>query len=154
MHLSNIFQYIDFLDNNMALSTLCMVSLNIGLRHLIQDIPKSADIILGLKPMRILAAFSIFYMATRNFKYSIIGTVLFFIFIKLFLNNESKLNMLPKNMNDSSKKEITNNELNIVKEGLESFNTLNEFTEFKGKLKDVNVILSKLANASSLKIVN
>ena len=154
MDLSNIYQYTNFLDNNMALSTLCMVSLNVGLRHLIQDIPKSADIILGLKPMRILAAFSIFYMASRNFKYSIIGTLLFFIFIKLFLNNESKLNMLPKNMNDAPKKEIVGDELNLVKEGLESFNSFGEFTEYKGKLKNVNAVLSKLSNASSLKIIN
>ena len=93
-------------------------------------------------------------MASRNFKYSIIGTLLFFIFIKLFLNNESKLNMLPKNMNDAPKKEIVGDELNLVKEGLESFNSFGEFAEYKGKLKNVNAVLSKLSNASSLKIIN
>ena len=84
----------DNLLNNLASNSIfngsIMLLSNIGGKYLALDFPKNLDQLFHKYAiLRYLILFSIFFLATREIKISILLTLLYFIIIKFIINEES-----------------------------------------------------------------
>ena len=84
----------DSLLNNIASNSLfngsIMLLTNIGGKYLALDLPKNLDQMFHkYSILRYLILFSIFFMATRDIKISVLLTLLYFIVIKFIINENS-----------------------------------------------------------------
>ena len=78
------------LSNNKLFGGAVMLLTNIGGKYLAQELPTNLEkIFSNYFILRYLVLFSIFFMATRDIKISILLSLLFFIFIKFFINENS-----------------------------------------------------------------
>ena len=67
-----------------------MLLMNIGGKYLAMDLPKNLDsLFVNYAFLRYIVLFSIFFMATRNIKISLLLTLLYFIIIKFIINEKS-----------------------------------------------------------------
>ena len=78
------------LSNNKLFAGSIMLITNIGSKYLVLDMPQTIEkLFSSYIILRSLVIFSIFFMATRDIKISILLTLLFFIIIKYFINDKS-----------------------------------------------------------------
>ena len=78
------------LSNNKLFGGAVMLLTNIGGKYLAQELPTNLEkMFSNYFILRYLVLFSIFFMATRDIKISILLSLLFFIFIKFFINEKS-----------------------------------------------------------------
>ena len=94
-----MFLYLDNLFNKLNANTyfigLMMLLLNIGSKYIIQDMGKSVDYFFNLIVIRRLVIFTIFFVATRDVKASIILTACFVVIALELFNEKSKNCILP-----------------------------------------------------------
>jgi hypothetical protein len=98
------------LSNNKLFSGCIMLLTNIGGKYLIMDLPDNMEKLFSKYfILRVLVLFSIFFMATRDIKSSILLSLVFFIVIKYFINEKSSF-CLVSSENINSNKKITEDE--------------------------------------------
>jgi len=86
------------LSNNKIFSGCILLLTNIGGRYLSIDFPKNVDAIFNqFFILRCLVLFSVFFMATRDIKTSLLLTLFFFIIIHFFINEKSTFCLINKN---------------------------------------------------------
>jgi len=96
------------LSNNKLFSGCIMLLTNIGGKYLIMDLPDNMEKLFSKYFfLRILVLFSIFFMATRDIKSSILLSLLFFIVIKYFINEKSSFCIVKS---ENSQNKITEDE--------------------------------------------
>jgi hypothetical protein len=116
------------LSNNKLFGGAVMLLTNIGGKYLAQELPTNLEkMFSNYFILRYLVLFSIFFMATRDIKISILLSLLFFIFIKFFINENSTFCLV----SNDDKIQLINNKISredyekakiVVKE----FNNLNK----------------------------
>lgn len=98
------------LSNNKLFGGCIMLLTNIGGKYLIMDLPDNMEKLFSKYfILRLLVLFSIFFMATRDIKSSILLSLLFFIVVKYFINEKSSF-CLVSSENISNNKKITEDE--------------------------------------------
>ena len=98
------------LSNNKLFGGCIMLLTNIGGKYLIMDLPDNMEKLFSKYFfLRILVLFSIFFMATRDIKSSILLSLLFFIVVKYFINEKSSFCLVSAE-NISNNKKITEDE--------------------------------------------
>ena len=98
------------LSNSKLFSGCIMLLTNIGGKYLIMDLPDNMEKLFSKYfILRVLVLFSIFFMATRDIKSSILLSLLFFIVIKFFINEKSSFCIVSSESINSNKK-ITEDE--------------------------------------------
>jgi hypothetical protein len=86
------------LSNNKLFSGCLMLMTNIGGKYLMLEFPDNIEKIFSTYfILRYIVLFSIFFMATRDIKISILLTLLFFIIIKFAINEKSSFCLLKNN---------------------------------------------------------
>ena len=91
------------LSNSPLFNGSIMLLSNIGGKYLALDLPKNIDVLFeNYAILRYLILFSIFFIATRDIKISVLLTLFYFIFIKFLLNENSRFCLLKEN-NDKKK---------------------------------------------------
>lgn len=81
--------------NNSLFNGSIMLLSNIGGKYLALDLPKNLDEIFHKYALlRYLILFSIFFLATRDIKISVLLTLLYFIIIKFIINEKSNFCLL------------------------------------------------------------
>jgi len=91
------------LSNSKLFSGCIMLLTNIGGKYLIMDLPNNMEKLFSKYfILRILVIFSIFFMATRDIKSSILLSLLFFIVVKYFINEKSSF-CIVKSENNNNK---------------------------------------------------
>ena len=115
------------LSNSKLFSGCIMLMTNIGGRYLAQEMPDNVEKIFSkYSIIRYLVLFSVFFMATRDIKTSILLSLLFFIVIKFFVNEKSTFCVV----NDIKvEKKITPDEAMRAKDLLEKFQLQNKGTK-------------------------
>jgi hypothetical protein len=111
------------LSNSKLFSGCIMLMTNIGGRYLAQEMPDNVEKIFSKYTIiRYLVLFSVFFMATRDIKTSILLSLLFFIVIKFFVNEKSTFCVV----NDIKiEKKITPDEAMRAKDLLEKYKLQN-----------------------------
>jgi hypothetical protein len=108
------------LSNNKIFAGCILLLTNIGGRYIALDFPKNIDALFtNYFILRCIVFFSIFFMATRDIKTSILLSFLFFILIHFFLNENSTFCLI-NNKNDKNK--ITSEEYEKAKEIINKYN--------------------------------
>jgi hypothetical protein len=97
------------ISNNKLFSGCVMLLTNIGGKYLSIDLPNNIEKLFSKYfILRLFVLFSIFFMATRDIKSSILLSLLFLIVIKFFLNEKSFFCLIPiENENLNINKKIT-----------------------------------------------
>ena len=96
------------LSNNKLFGGAVMLLTNIGGKYLAQELPTNLEkMFSNYFILRYLVLFSIFFMATRDIKTSILLSLLFFIFIKFFINEKSTFCLV----SNDDKNHIINNKI-------------------------------------------
>ncbi len=80
---------------------IMMILLNIGSKYFVQELGSSLDAFFNIKIIRRLLIFTVFFVATRDVKTSIILTAAFIILALELFNEKSKMCILPKNIIDA-----------------------------------------------------
>jgi hypothetical protein len=95
------------MSNNKLFSGCIMLLTNIGGKYLALDLPSNLEKIFSKSQLlRFLVIFSIFFMATRDIKIAFLLSLLFYIVIKYFINENSTFCMMKDiNMVNNFKKE-------------------------------------------------
>ena len=92
------------LSNNKLFSGCIMLLTNIGGKYLLMDIPDNMEKLFSKYfILRVLVLFSIFFMATRDIKTSILLSLLFFIVMKFFINEKSSFCLISNENIDNNK---------------------------------------------------
>lgn len=108
------------ISNNKLFGGAIMLLTNIGGKYLALELPTNIEKLFSTYSiLRYLVLFSIFFMATRDIKTSILLALLFFIFIKFFINEKSTFCLLSK---DNESNIITKNEYENAKNIVEKYN--------------------------------
>lgn len=102
------------LSNSKLFNGCIMLLTNIGGKYLAQEMPNNIEKIFETNfILRYLVLFSVFFMATRDIKISVLLSLLFFIIIKYFINENSSFCVISdKNIN---KNKVTFEEYNKAK---------------------------------------
>lgn len=105
------------LSNNKLFGGCIMLLTNIGGKYLAIELPTNIDKIFSNSAiLRYMVLFSIFFMATRDIKNSILLTLLFFIIIKFFINEKSTFCLIK-----SEEKKISQEEFEKAKNLVEKY---------------------------------
>merc|ERR1712216_562920 len=126
MGMNNILNFFDTLCSKINKNTyfigMSMLLLNIGSKYLINEMGYSIDYFFSLKVIRRLVIFTLFFVATRDFKVSIILTACFIIIALELFNEKSKNCILPKSIIELIDKDrdgkISNEEIQKAKRAL------------------------------------
>lgn len=111
------------LSNSKLFSGCLMLLTNLGGKYLAMELPNNLDkIFINNFLLRYLVLFSIFFMATRDVKISILLCFLFFIIIKFFINENSTFCLI----NTSKNIPISKNEFENAKEIINKYNLENK----------------------------
>lgn len=109
------------LSNNKLFGGAVMLLTNIGGKYLAQELPTNLEkMFSNYFILRYLVLFSIFFMATRDIKTSILLSLLFFIFIKFFINEKSTFCLV----SNDDKNKISIEDYEKAKIVVEKFNNL------------------------------
>jgi len=108
------------ISNNKLFGGAIMLLTNIGGKYLALELPTNIEKLFSTYSiLRYLVLFSIFFMATRDIKTSVLLALLFFIFIKFFINENSTFCLLSKDIQSNI---ITKNEYENAKNIVEKYN--------------------------------
>lgn len=116
------------LSNNKLFGGAVMLLTNIGGKYLAQELPTNLEkMFSNYFILRYLVLFSIFFMATRDIKTSILLSLLFFIFIKFFINEKSTFCLVSNDdKNQVINNKISREEYEKAKIVIEKFNNSNK----------------------------
>jgi hypothetical protein len=105
------------LSNSKLFGGCIMLLTNIGGKYLVMELPDNMEKLFAkYSILRILVLFSIFFMATRDIKSSILLSLLFFIVVKYFINEKSSYCLISKEDIDINvNKKITEDDYNKAK---------------------------------------
>ncbi len=79
------------LSNSPLFNGSIMLLSNIGGKYLALDMPKNIDVLFeNYAILRYLILFSVFFIATRDIKISVLLTLFYFIIIKFLINENSR----------------------------------------------------------------
>lgn len=107
------------ISNNKLFAGCIMLLTNIGGKYLVYEMPTNIEkLFVNYLFLRYLVIFSIFFMATRDIKTSVLLSLLFFIVVKFLVNEKSTFCII----SDDPKKIITSDEYNNAKNILEKYN--------------------------------
>ena len=87
--------YFQYLNSSTYFIGFMMILLNIGSKYFMQEIGTSIDYIFSNKLLRRLLVFTVFFVATRDVKNSLIMTFIFVIVVMELFNEKSKNCILP-----------------------------------------------------------
>lgn len=108
------------LANSKIFAGCIMLMSNIGGRYLSLDMPNNIEkLFSSYYILRCIVLFSIFFMATRDIKISIVLSLLFFIITKFFINEKSSFCLLDKG---EKKNIVTLEDYNKAKEIIDEYN--------------------------------
>ncbi len=108
------------LSNNKIFAGCILLMTNIGGRYLAMDFPKNVDAIFTKYfILRCIVLFSIFFMATRDIKTSLLLSLLFFIVINFFINENSTFCLMKNNKRENET--ISLEEYNRAKEIIDKY---------------------------------
>ena len=114
------------LSNNKLFCGCLMLLTNIGGKYLSLELPTNIDKIFTSNfILRYLVLFSIFFMATRDIKTSVLLSLLFLIILKYFINENSTFCLI-KNDEINLKKEVNDNKI-TEEEYLKAKEILNKY---------------------------
>ena len=101
--------YLTIIGNN-KLFIGCLVALmNLGSKYLILDMPSNIDkIFANFFILRMIVLYTVFFMATRDIKISLLLLLLFIIIVKFILNEKSTFCCVNFNGLNSSELEYSN----------------------------------------------
>ena len=88
------------LNNNNYFIGIMMILLNIGSKYFMQEFGTTVDFVLNIKIIRRLLIFTVFFVATRDIKTSLILTGVFIIITLELFNEKSQFCIIPKNIID------------------------------------------------------
>jgi hypothetical protein len=109
------------LSNNKLFSGSLMLLTNIGSRYLMLEFPDNIDkLFSNYQILRYIVFFSIFFMATRDIKISLLLSLLFFIIIKYAINEKSSFCVLKEKKIQKNK--ISIEQYNKAKEIIQKYN--------------------------------
>ena len=91
-------RFFDKLNTSNYFIGIMMILLNIGSKYLVKDFGSSIDFFFSIKIIRRLLIFTVFFIATRDVKTSIILTAAFIIIALELFNEKSKRCILPKHI--------------------------------------------------------
>ena len=92
------------LSNNKLFGGCIMLLTNIGGKYLAMEMPTNIEkLFSNYFILRYLVLFSVFFMATKDVKVSILLSLLFFIIIKFFVNEKSHFCLIKSETNKISK---------------------------------------------------
>ena len=92
------------LGNSPLFNGSIMLLSNIGGKYLALDLPQNIDVLFQQYALlRYLILFSIFFMATRDIKISVLLTLFYFIIIKFLINEKSHFCILKQKEKDNKK---------------------------------------------------
>ena len=119
------------LSNNKLFGGAVMLLTNIGGKYLAQELPTNLEkMFSNYFILRYLVLFSIFFMATRDIKMSMLLTLIYFILIKYLINEKSSFCII---------KEQTNSEQKIKKEEFEKAKLIiNKYIKDNKELENQN----------------
>ena len=102
-----------------------MLLSNIGGRYLAIDIPQNIEVLFSkYMLLRLIVLFSIFFMATRDIKISLVLLLFFYIILKFFMNENSRFCIFPGAKFDNKK--ISEEEYKKAKEIIENYSKENK----------------------------
>ncbi len=111
------------MSNNKLFSGCIMLLTNIGSKYLAIDLPSNLEkLFTEYSILRFFVIFSIFFMATRDIKISVLLGLLFVIIIKYFINEKSTFCLIRNEKN----KEITQDEYKKAMDIINNYNSLNK----------------------------
>ena len=85
-------EFIQFwINNNKIFHGCIMILMNLGSKYIAQDIPDYIEDFFKTKELRIFFVFCVVFISTRDFKISILITLIFILLFKFLLNNSSNL---------------------------------------------------------------
>lgn len=85
------------LSNSPIFNGSIMLLSNIGGKYLALDLPKNLDVLFeNYAILRYLILFSVFFIATRDIKISVLLTLFYFIVIKFLINENSRFCIIEK----------------------------------------------------------
>ena len=126
------------LSNNKLFCGCLMLVTNLGGKYLALELPTNIEkIFTSNLILRYLVLFSIFFMATRDIKTSLLLSLLFFIILKYFINEKSTFCLI-KNDEINLKNELTNNKISM-EEYLKAKEILNKYYQ-EGKENNLRII--------------
>jgi len=91
-------ELINRLNNSKLLLGLFIILMNVGSRYVVQDMPKAVNRLLMHPITRLIVTFGIVYVSTRDIEISLFLTLLFVLFTKYLLHEESAYCILPKHI--------------------------------------------------------
>jgi hypothetical protein len=117
----------DIILNSVASSRifngLIILITNLGGKYIALDMPTNIDFLFSnYFILRLLVMFSVFFMATRDIKMSILLLLLFLIIIKFFINENSTFCLYKNDLNNKIKEEDFNKAQIIIKKYLKENN--------------------------------
>ena len=86
------------LNQSSYFAGIMMILLNIGGKYFVQEFGTTIDYIFNIKIIRRLLLFTVFFVATRNVKTSLILTAVFVVLALELFNEKSQMCVIPKNM--------------------------------------------------------
>ena len=108
------------LNNNTIFVGLLTLILNMGSKSISFKLNKKQEHLFKGSVMRTILIFAVFFTTTRNIFLAIGLTVLFYLLVNHFLNDESKLCIMPEKLKEFEKVIDTNNDGVISAEELEN----------------------------------
>jgi uncharacterized membrane protein len=112
------------LSNSKLFSGCIMLLTNIGGKYLALDMPVNVEkLFSNYSILRYLVIFSIFFMATRDVKISLVLSLLFFIVVYFFINEKSSFCFIKE---DTTKNKITKEEFMRAQELINKYNNDNK----------------------------
>ena len=88
------------LSNSPIFNGSIMLLSNIGGKYLALDLPNNIDVLFeNYAILRYLILFSVFFIATRDIKISVLLTLFYFIVIKFLINENSRFCIIEKKNN-------------------------------------------------------
>ena len=86
------------MNHNVYIVGIAMIILNLGSKYIVNDLTFIQNKILASSVMKILTLFSLVFIATHSIQVSFLITGVYYIFMKVLLNENSSLCILPKSM--------------------------------------------------------
>jgi hypothetical protein len=107
------------LSNNKIFGGCIMLLTNIGGKYLLMDLPDNMEKLFSKYfILRVLVLFSIFFMATRDIKTSVLLSLLFLIVTQFFINEKSSFCLIKS---ENNKRKISEDEYNRAKEIINNY---------------------------------
>jgi hypothetical protein len=112
------------LSNSKLFSGCIMLLTNLGGKYLALDMPLNVEkLFSNYSILRYLVIFSIFFMATRDVKISLVLSLLFFIIVYFFINEKSSFCFIKEG---TTKNKITKEEFMRAQELINKYNNDNK----------------------------